>query len=179
MRNSKPEGQTHSPLIDQLVTHYKQASILTNDSEQGLLLNAILNTDEDINLGAQSSVNNTKDALITGQIRSGDLNQDHILALLLDPQDISALIESNLVHNINQGYRDPLLFSANNDKTILKIEDVLHEDDSLDKYLPLDQDKWYLYGDGQAIDKAISSPSFRDIHDDLIMQQLLTQNYAE
>ena len=138
MTNKKLNNQPS--LIEHVEKNYKQASVLSNDPEQGLVINAILNTDGGIDLESQNTVNSDAPSLTTGHIREQQLNQNHFLALLLDADDVSALIESN-VEYLNTPNRNPLLFNANN-KTILKIEDVLHEDDSLDEYLPPDNDRW-------------------------------------
>ena len=96
------------------------------------------------------------------------------LAMLLDPTDLGAMIEHNLALN------SPDSLLPNSTDEVLRIEDVLHSEDSLDAYLPPDEDtKWYLEGDGRAVDGGISSSGMQDIFDSLLSQQLLTQNYTE
>ena len=165
------------PLFEKVVEHSKQASVLSTDQDHGLIANAILDFNGSISLSPAEQLRAT-DQLYQGCLRAANVNQEPLLALLLDPNDVGALIEANISPNPS----DPdasLTLPANNENTILKIEDVLHQDDDLRKYLPEEEDKWYLFGDGQAIDKAIASPVIKDIHNELLMQQLLMQNPAE
>ncbi|MGB1239980.1 MAG: hypothetical protein ACPG4U_17310 [Pseudomonadales bacterium] len=94
------------------------------------------------------------------------------LAMLLDPTDLGAMLEHNLSNRPAE--------LVPNTHEVLNIEDVLHREDSLDAYLPPDEDsKWYLEGDGRAVDGGISSSGMQDIFDSLLSQQLLTQNYSD
>ncbi len=165
------------PLFEKVVEHSKQASVVSTDNEQGLIANAILDFNGSISLSPAQQLKE-KDALYQGTLRESKPNQEAVLALLLDPNDVTALIESNISQDASIS-EDSLILPANRENTILKIEDVLHQEDDLRKYLPEDEDKWYLIGDGRAIDKAIASPVIRDIHNELLMQQLLMQNPTE
>jgi len=166
--------------LQQTINNSKQASLVHINAQQGFTLNAILDTDGSISLSPGQHLHTEASELSPDNIASGNLANDDFLALLLDPQDISALIEANIIQQPVQPGDDALLFSGSDSNTILKLEDVLYKDDSLDEYLPPDESaKWYLYGDGRAIDGAISGPGMQDIHDALLMQQLLAQQYVE
>lgn len=103
--------------------------------------------------------------------------QPKSLALLLNPDDLDALIDYSLENAITEG--DDVLFSGSGKPEILKIEDVLFKEDRIDQYFPEDDSKWYLKGDGRAVDLGISSVGMRDIENDLLLRQLLMQNYTE
>ena len=164
----------------QTINSSKQASVVHFNALQGFTLNAILDTDGSISLSPGLHLHSEAKEPNLGGTDSGNLDNDDFLALLLDPQDISALIEANIIQHPTDSKDDTLLFSGSDRNTILKLEDVLYKDDSLDEYLPPDEGaKWYLYGDGRAIDGAISGPGMQDIHDALLMQQLLAQQYVE
>lgn len=165
------------PLFEKVVEQSKQASVVSADTEEGLVVNAILDFNGSISLSPVEQIK-SQDELYQGTLRDANPNQEAVLALLLDPDDVGALIESNIDQS-DPSNNAPFTLAPNRENTILKIEDVLHQDDSLDKYLPEDEDKWYLFGDGRAIDKAISSPGIKDVHDELLMQQLLAQNPVE
>ncbi len=165
------------PLFERVVEHSKQASVLSTDQDHGLIANAILDFNGSISLSPAEQLRAT-DQLYQGSLRAANASQEPLLALLLDPNDVGALIESNVTPSTSSP-NEPLILPSNHENTILKIEDVLHQDDDLRKYLPEEEDKWYLFGDGKAIDKAIASPVIKDIHNELLMQQLLMQNPAE
>ena len=172
------EEDLPNKVITQAVKSAKQAIKLSPDENSGYSFNAILDTSGGISLSADQSTQIDEPKLTTGSIRAGNINREDFLALLLDPEDIDGLIELNLQADKESPDRE--LFSGSNNSSILKIEDVLYKDDSLDDYLPpTENDKWYLLGDGIAIDKAITSPGMQDIHDALLMQQLLQENYVE
>ena len=179
---TKPDitEQYQQLILQQTLNSSKQASLVHVDAQQGFTLNAILDTDGSISLSPGHHLHTDGNQLTVGSIDSATMHNEDFLALLLDPQDINALIEANISHNNPETEEDTQLFSASAQNTILKLEDVLYKDDSLDEYLPPDEGaKWYLYGDGRAIDEAISGPGMQDIHDALLMQQLLAQQYVE
>ncbi|MFT5706492.1 MAG: hypothetical protein ACI9ES_000771 [Oceanospirillaceae bacterium] len=178
MDNSILNDDLTIPLFKQVVKNTKQASIVSQDSDQGLVLNAILDLNGSISLSPEQQIIARLAHLSVGCINEDQPQNSDILALLLDPEDISALIESNIKLNNDANNKD-FLFAGKQESTILKLEDVLHEDDSLDELLPPGADHWYLYGDGRMIDRAITSPGIKEIHNELLLQQLLTQNYTE
>ncbi|MEH6444264.1 MAG: hypothetical protein V7784_10225 [Oceanospirillaceae bacterium] len=178
MDNSILNDDLTFPLFKQVAKKTKQASIVSQGPEQGLVLNAILDLNGSISLSPEQQIIACLDHLSVGSINEHQPQNLDILALLLDPEDISALIDSNIQLS-NDPNNNDILFAGKQDRTILKLEDVLHEDDSLDELLPPSADHWYLYGDGRMIDRAITSPGIKDIHNDLLLQQLLTQNYTE
>lgn len=171
-----------SSIFEQAVKSSKQASVVKKDPQDELFsLNPVLDTKGDISLNPATDLEIDANALTLGSLREKSLDSDGFLALLLDPDDISALLDSNIEETPFE--KEPEinpLFSGSQNHSILKIEDVLHEEDSLDELLPPNEDdKWYLYGSERAIDKVISGPGMQDIHDALLMQQLAAQNYVE
>ncbi|OUS32037.1 hypothetical protein A9R01_11345 ['Osedax' symbiont bacterium Rs2_46_30_T18] len=178
--NKANTSEISQQALQQTINSSKQASVVHVDAQQGFTLNAILDTDGSISLSPGQHLQSKPSELSVGNIDPAKLDNDDFLALLLDPQDINALIEANITHSAPEPKDDSLLFSGSVHNTILKLEDVLYKEDSLDEYLPPDESaKWYLYGDGRAIDGAISGPGMQDIHDALLMQQLLAQQYVE
>jgi hypothetical protein len=178
MTKTSLEGNISNTVANQAVKSSKQAIVVSQDQNLDYSFNAILDTSGSISLGAGDTPPRAENNLTLGSIRAGDINNEDFLALLLDPEDINALIESNLEMDLDSS--DSVLFSGPKNSSILKIEDVLYKDDGLDEYLPpAKNEKWYLLGNGTAIDKAITGPGMQDIHDALLMQQLMQENYVE
>jgi hypothetical protein len=181
MKNPILDDNTSS-LFEQAVKSSKQASVVKKaPQDEHFSLNPVLDTKGDISLSPATDLNIDTNALTLGSLREKPLDSESFLALLLDPEDISALLESNIEQTpIEKEPEINPLFSGTQNHSILKIEDVLHKEDSLDELLPPNEDdRWYLYGSERAIDKAISGPGIQDIHDALLMQQLAAQNYVE
>jgi len=146
----------------------RKAVAVKADTEQGYLYRDILDDSGsipvDIDLEAKAS------PLVN---EATNIDREEFLALLLDPENIEALLEANLASSPNTGLLHPT-----NNNTVLKIEDVLYKDDSLDHLLPV-EDQWLLYGNSDAINDAILGPAMHDIHDSLLMMQLQIDNYVE
>ena len=159
----------------------KLASVVKKEPlDDSFSLNPVLDTKGDISLCPAQDLDIAENALNVGSLRSKSNHEEGFLALLLDPDDLSALIESNIEDKPQSEPENNPLFSGSQNHSILKLEDVLYKDDSLDEYLPPDEnDKWYIYGSERAIDKAISGPGMQDIHDALLLQQLAAANYVE
>jgi len=146
----------------------RKAVAVKADTEQGYLYRDILDDSGsipvDIDLEAKAS------PLVN---EATNIDREEFLALLLDPENIEALLEANLASSPNTDLLHPT-----NNNTVLKIEDVLYKDDSLDHLLPV-EDQWLLYGNSDAINDAILGPAMHDIHDSLLMMQLQIDNYVE
>lgn len=171
------------PLFEKVVHRSKQATTISSHCDDNFVLNAILDTDGSISIAPGEQLK-ASSQLYQGTLRDQPLSDETLLAVLLDPDDVSALIEANTEYSpaqepLHSDLTEHLLQKTPQQHKILKIEDVLHEDDSVDQYLPEDEDKWYLMGDDKAIDRAIASPAIKDLHDELLMQQLLAQNTIE
>ncbi|MEM5527698.1 hypothetical protein WN093_02590 [Gammaproteobacteria bacterium AS21] len=155
--------------LKQAINSAKKAIAVKADTEQGYLYRAILDDSGSIPVNiisqpkAKPLVNETT-----------NIDPDEFLALLLDPQNIDALLEANLATSSNA---DTLHPTDNN--TVLKIEDVLYKDESLDHLLPPADDQWLLYGNSDAINDAILGPAMHDIRDALLMMQLQIDNFVE
>lgn len=179
----------NNPILDEgtaalfslAVRSSKQASVVKKEPlADSFSLNPVLDTKGGISLSPAQDLNIPANALSVGSLRSKSNHEEGFLALLLDPDDLSALVESNIQEQPLSELEITPLFSGSQNHSILKLEDVLYKDDSLDEYLPPDEnDKWYIYGSERAIDKAISGPGMQDIHDALLLQQLAAQNYVE
>jgi len=180
MKNPILNDNTQS-LFELVIKNSKQASVVNKaPREEHFSLNPVLDTQGAISLSPAQDLDTDLNALTMGNLRDTALDSDAFLALLLDPDDIGALIESNIQATPDKAAEINPIFSGSQNHSILKIEDVLHKEDSLDELLPPnDDDKWYLYGGERAIDKAISGPGMQDIHDALLLQQLTAQNYVE
>ena len=165
-------------ILEQAVRSSKKALLVKASTDQGYTFNSILNTADNLDFSPATETSQSSN-LSVGSIRVRGFDKDDLLALLLDPEDVNALIESNILPNASgDDPHNTLLSTAH--QSVLKLEDVLYKEDNLDEYLPAaDQDKWYLFGDHQVIDKVISGPGMQDIHDALLMQQLMVENYVE
>lgn len=157
--------------LKQAINSAKKAIAVKADTEQGYLYRAILDDSGSIPVNIEPQLTTQPRSLINEAINA---DPDEFLALLLDPENIDALLEANLASSLNA---DTLDHASNN--TVLKIEDVLYKDDSLDHLLPPVEDQWLLYGNSDAINDAILGPAMHDIRDALLMMQLQSDNYVE
>ncbi len=165
-------------ILEQAVKSSKKALLVKASTDQGYTFNSILNTADNLDFTTPAETSQSS-KLSVGSIRTKGFDKDDLLALLLDPEDVNALIESNIQPNTSSDDPHSTLLSTAH-QSVLKLEDVLYKEDNLDEYLPAaDTDKWYLFGDHQVIDKVISGPGMQDIHDALLMQQLMVENYVE
>jgi hypothetical protein len=67
------------PLFERVVEHSKQASVLSNDSEQGLIANAILDFNGSISLSPAEQLK-AKDQLYQGSLRESKNTHEPLLA---------------------------------------------------------------------------------------------------
>ena len=180
MNNPILDDSAHS-LFSWAVKNSKQASVVQKEPrDDSFTLNPVINIQGNISLFPADDLHSAENSLTVGSLREESDQEQGFLALLLDPDDIGALIESNIKAPPEPDPDFTPLFAESQNHSSLKLEEVLHHEDNLDEYLPPDEnDKWYLYGSEGAIDKAISGPGMRDIHDALLMQQLAAQNYVE